>query len=80
MSRATHATASDRASVASRARGRRLRWLAAAALVAVSASLIVRAADGALLREGLAELARSPGLVAVLVAGYAAAFALRALA
>ena len=33
-----------------------------------------------MLREGLAELTRSPGLVAVLAGGYAAAFALRALA
>ncbi len=57
-----------------------MRWLAAAVLVAVSGVLIVWAADGALLREGITELARSPALVAALVAGYAAAFALRALA
>ena len=57
-----------------------MRWLAAAALVAVSALLIVAAADGALLREGLAELARNPTLLAVLVGGYAAAFVLRAFA
>ena len=57
-----------------------MRWLAAAVLVAVSGVLIVWAADGALLREGITELARSPALVAALVAGYAAAFALRGLA
>jgi len=56
-----------------------MRWLAAAALVALSALLIVAAADGALLRQGLGELARNPGLLAVLVGGYAAAFAWRAL-
>ena len=57
-----------------------MRWLAAAVLVAVSALLIVRAADGSLLREGLAEIVRSPRLVAVLLGAYAAAFVLRALA
>ena len=41
---------------------------------------MVRAADGSLLREGLAELARNPRLLAVLLGAYAAAFVLRALA
>ncbi len=49
-------------------------------LVAVSALLIVRAADGALLRAGVEELARSPGLLAVMLGAYAAAFVLRAFA
>ena len=62
------------------ARHRRLRWVAAAVLVAVSAVLIVRAADGALLRDGVAELLRSPGLLAVMLGPYAAAFVLRAFA
>ena len=55
------------------ARHRRMRWLAVAVLVAVSALLIVRAADGSLLRAGLADIVRSPRLLAVLLGAYAAA-------
>ena len=60
--------------------GRRLRWLAAAMLTAAAAAVILRTADGALLRDGLEEIARRPGLLALFIGGYAAAFALRAFA
>ena len=60
--------------------GRRLRWLAAAVLTAAAAVVIFRTADGALLRDGIEEIARRPGLLALFVGGYAAAFALRAFA
>ena len=49
-------------------------------LVVLSALLIVRAADGALLRDGIAELLRSPGLLAAMLGAYATAFVLRAFA
>ena len=60
--------------------GRRLRWLGAAVLTAAAAVVIIRTADGALLRDGLEESASRPGLLALFVGGYAAAFALRAFA
>ncbi len=60
--------------------GRRSRWLVAALLTVVAAVVVLRAADGALLREGIAELARRPALLALLFGGYAAAFVLRAFA
>ena len=60
--------------------GRRLRWLAAAVLTAAAAVVILRTADGALLRDGIEEIARRPGLLALFIGGYAAAFALRAFA
>ena len=60
--------------------GGRLRWIAALAIVAVAAFAILRFADGALLREGLGELARRPHLPALLAVCYAGAFALRAAA
>ncbi len=60
--------------------GRRLRWLAAALITAVAAIVILRTADGALLLDGLEEIASSPALLAFFIGGYAAAFALRAFA
>ena len=63
-----------------RLRGRRLRWLAAAVLTAAAAVVILRTADGDLLRDGLNETASSQGLLALLIGGYAAAFALRSFA
>ena len=42
--------------------------------------MILRTADGALLRDGIEEIASRPGLLALFVGGYAAAFALRAFA
>ena len=61
-------------------RGRRLRWLAAALITGVAAIVILRTADGALLLDGLEEIASSPALLAFFIGGYAAAFALRAFA
>ena len=49
-------------------------------LTAAAAVVILRTADGALLRDGLEESASRPGLLALFVGGYAAAFALRAFA
>ena len=49
-------------------------------LTAAAAVVILRTADGALLRDGLEEIASSPGLLALFIGGYAAAFALRAFA
>ena len=60
--------------------GRRLRWLGAAVITAAAAAVIIRTADGALLRDGLEEIASRPGLLALFIGGYAAAFALRAFA
>ena len=60
--------------------GRRLRWLGAAVITAAAAAVIIRTADGALLRDGLKEIASRPGLLALFIGGYAAAFALRAFA
>ena len=65
---------------AAAAAGGRLRWIAALALTALAVLAILRFADGALLREGLGELARRPHLLALLFGCYAAAFALRAAA
>ena len=42
--------------------------------------MVLRTADGALLRDGLEEIASRPGLLALFIGGYAAAFALRAFA
>ena len=60
--------------------GRRSRWLAAALLTALAAVVVLRAADGTLLRDGVTELASRPALLALLIGGYAAAFVLRAFA
>ena len=63
-----------------RLRGRRSRGLVALTLAAVAAIVIVRPTDGALLRDGLEEIASSPDLLALFIGGYAATFMLRAFA
>ena len=57
-----------------------MRWLAAALITGVAAIVITRGADGPLLRDGIAEIASSPALLAFFIGGYAVAFALRAFA
>ena len=61
-------------------RGRPLRWLVAAVVLAAAGVVIAQAADGALLVGGFEEVARRPELLALFVGGYAAAFGLRAVA
>ena len=78
--RDTHDPATTRKPIPTLVRNRRLRWLAALAITAVSALVVVRAVEGAALWDGLGELARRPELLALFSGGYAAAFALRAFA
>ena len=49
--------------------GRRSRWLIALVLTAAAAFAITRVADGALLRDGVAELASRPALLALFLGG-----------
>ena len=78
--RDTHDPATTRKPIPTLVRNRRLRWLAALAITAVSALVVVRAVEGAALWDGLGELSRRPELLALFGGGYAAAFALRAFA
>ena len=61
-------------------RGRPLRWLVAAVVVAAAGVAIAQAADGALLVNGFGEVVRRPELLFLFLGGYAAAFLLRAVA
>ena len=77
---AANAAASGEPSLSSLLRGRPLRWLVAAVIVAAAGVVIAQAADGSLLADGFGELARRPELLALFIGGYAAAFLLRAVA
>ena len=61
-------------------RGRPLRWLVAAVVVAGAAAAAIAIADGALLINGFGEVVRRPELLLLFLGGYAAAFLLRAVA
>ena len=69
----THGPAATRKPIPTLVRNRRLRWLAALAITAVSALVVVRAVEGAALWDGLGELSRRPELLALFGGGYAAA-------